>query len=91
MSLGFISVNEVVLMAGTPSITIKGSIPLTEEAPLIRKLTFSSPGLDELRVMTNPGVLPCNARAGLPVAMSAKTSDFTCSTEPVKVSFFAVP
>ena len=62
-----------------------------EEAPRIRKLTPSSPGLEEVRVTTKPGVLPCSANAGLPTAKSSKASAFTCSIEPVSVSFFAEP
>ena len=58
MSLGFISLNDDEFIEGIPSITIKGSIPLIDEAPLIKKLTPSSPGLDEVRVTTRPGVLP---------------------------------
>src|ERR1044072_2727825 len=76
----------------SPSTITRGSVPLVDELPLIRKFHDSRPGCAELLVPATPGTCPCNAARGLAIGpRSWKVFAFTVDTAPVNEPFLAVP
>ncbi len=92
ISFELIRRRSLTLSEATPSITINGSVLLTEEAPRRFMLQLSSPGADDERVMLTPATWPWRACSGLliaPFSLNALAS--TTVTAPERDSFFAVP
>ena len=87
MSLGLIVFNSHVY-ASEPSIKIKGLLSLVEMPPRNERVG-SSVGREVVRVIVNPGIVPCKEVATFVVARPFKVSSASITeTAPVNVAFF---
>ena len=72
------------IVLGTPLITTRGLLSLSDELPRIKMFTDSSPGAPPLSVIIRPGILPCNACCMFEVGACSNTLPVVVPTAPVK-------
>src|SRR5688572_17224957 len=82
---------RLVLLIGTPSITMRGSLlALSEEPPRIR-IVDAFPGAPLLEMTETPAVLPAISSWGELTAPLLKSFALITAREPVASDFFTVP